>query len=100
MKQLPLLFFILLAIPIFSQQKPPIIDMHLHASQIGGLPPKEPLTGLLAPESNKELRAKTLGALERHNIILAVTSGALVGLYKDSAPAQIIKGCGFMGLKI
>lgn len=89
--------FLLLASPLQAQEAGPIIDVHLHAHPLGGLPPEEPLTGLMAPESDEALQQETLAALERHNVVLAITSGAGVGDYREGAPGRIIEGCGFMG---
>lgn len=92
-----LLALLLLAVPVQAQVQAPIIDMHLHAYSLGSLPPEEPLTGLMAPKSNEKLREETLAALERYNVVLAITSGSQVDLYKKAAPDRIIVGCGFMG---
>ncbi|GAA4645783.1 amidohydrolase family protein [Pontixanthobacter gangjinensis] len=71
--------------------------MHMHAHPVGGLPPLEPVTGFMAPETSEELRAKTLEEYEKNNVVLAVTSGSQDHLYKASAPDLIIKGFGLMG---
>ena len=98
MKYYQLLFLILLTSLTEAQNKPPIIDMHLHAHEVGPpLPSKEPLNGFVAPDSSDELRERTLAALERNNVVLALTSGPLVDSYQGGE-TKIITGCGFMGL--
>ena len=98
----------------------PIIDVHLHAASLRGyeslpvsvcanptdFPPvfdphessrsqfvscPEPL---LSPMTDQELMERTLEALERHNIVAAVTSGSLeyVERWKEAAPDRIIPG--------
>ncbi len=57
-------------------QRPPIIDMHLHAQNLWTAPGTlEPLTGLRAAESTDDLQAMTFAALDAHNVVLAVASG-------------------------
>ena len=89
--------FVVLAAPFAagaqsrSAQRPPIIDMHLHAIWWGpGL--VEPLTGLRAPASSAELRRNTLAAMDRYNIVKAVVSGDLIEEYRLAAPAKVIPG--------
>ncbi len=98
----------------------PIIDIHLHAASLGSydslpasvcanptdFPPvfdphessrsqfvscSEPL---LSPMTDQELMEETLAALERHNIVAAVTSGSLeyVARWREAAPERIIPG--------
>jgi uncharacterized protein len=91
-----LLALLLVALQTLAQQRPPIIDMHLHAYPIGSLHPPgtpHPLTGWPSPESDEVMRGENLAALERHNIVLAVTSGCpfeLVRRWKESAPGRIV----------
>lgn len=72
------------AAPLFARDRPPIIDMHLHAD----LPPYEIPAGapaLCRPEpcrgegrataSHIETREQTLAAMERYNIVKAFLSG-------------------------
>ena len=71
----------------------PIIDMHLHAlwwqpSMV------EPLTHLQAPATEAGLQRSTLEALQRYNIVKAVTSGPHTADYKAAAPERIIAGLG------
>jgi uncharacterized protein len=92
------LMLALLLVPLQTpaQQRPPIIDMHLHAYPIGSLYPpgtKHPLTGWPSPESDAAMLGENLAALERHNIVLAVTSGCpfdLVLRWKEAAPERIV----------
>jgi len=71
----------------------PVIDMHLHALwwQPGMV---EPLTGLRAPKTEAELQKGTLDALNRYNIVKAVTSGTFAAHYKAAAPDRVIAGWG------
>jgi predicted TIM-barrel fold metal-dependent hydrolase len=114
-----------LASPVaHAQQKPPIIDMHLHAHTLDrygfpppevctndqeivfpGLDPRQPLTPgrvktcrspLRAPATDEELLRQTLDVLVRHNI-RAVTTGPLqtVSLWRAAAPDRIIPATPF-----
>ena len=105
--------------------RPPIIDMHLHAHSLsqygGGMPncandqeivypgadPREPMTlarlktcasPMPAAATDELLMKETLGTLERHNII-AVTTGplALVREWQAAAPDRIIPAQAFGG---
>ncbi len=61
---------------LVAQERPPIIDMHLHAQNLWTVPGAlEPLTGLRAAESTDDLQAMTFAALDAHNVVLAVASG-------------------------
>jgi len=67
--------------------------MHLHAlwwqpSMV------EPLTHLRAPATEDVLQRTTLEALQRYNIVKAVTSGPHTADYKAAAPDRIIAGLG------
>ena len=97
MKHYYLAIVALVVLQSYSQEKQPIIDMHMHAHPLGNLPPKEPNTGFIAPDSSEELRANTLAEYKKNNVVLAVTSGAQDSLYKAEAPSIIIKALGFMG---
>ena len=98
MKSYQLLLLILLTTLTEAKNKPPIIDLHLHAHEVGPpLPSKEPLNGFVAPDSSEELRERTLAALERNNVALALTSGPLVDSYHGGT-TEIVTVCGFMGL--
>ena len=78
-------------------ERPPIIDMHLHAFQLpdGGEAPVNPVTGRPSPSlTTAELRDASLAALARYNIVKAVTSGPaeLVAQWRDLAPDRILVG--------
>jgi len=63
---------------LYAQDHQPIIDMHLHAYPVGHFWPPgtpNPATGVPSPETDEELFHQTLAAMDRHNIVLAVTSG-------------------------
>lgn len=79
------------------QQKPPIIDMHLHAMEWdSGFKQLEPSSGLHAPDTEEEYMQKTLYYLEQYNI-RAVTSGSLelVKKWKTINPHRIIPALAF-----
>jgi uncharacterized protein len=88
----------LLLAPLYAiaQERPPIIDMHLHAYPVGALYPPgtpNPVTGVPSSATDHELRNENLAALERFNIVRAVTSGCpfeLVLEWKESASDRII----------
>lgn len=77
-------------------QRRPIIDVHLHAlsaDRFGppGLP--NPATGQpSAATTNEAVREHSLAALERYNIVQAITSGTLpfVEAWRTQAPERII----------
>jgi predicted TIM-barrel fold metal-dependent hydrolase len=78
-------------------EKPPIIDMHLHAFPVewyGRPAPKWVPPGLIAAESDEFLMRETLAELERHNIIKAVASGSWqdVQKWKAASPDRIVAG--------
>jgi len=78
-------------------ERPPIIDMHLHAysSADGASPPENPMTGRpSASRTTAELREASLEALARYNIIKACTSGPpeIVAQWRASAPARVLVG--------
>jgi uncharacterized protein len=63
---------------LYAQDREPIIDMHLHAYPVGHFWPAgapNPATGYPSPETDEELFLQTRAAMDRHNIVLAVTSG-------------------------
>ena len=107
MQRLSALVFLLLAASIwlgpaaaqttFDSRRPPIIDMHLHAYPLddGAPPAVNPVTGLPSVAgTSAELRDSTLAALERYNIVKAVTSGPpeTVDQWRDAAPDRIMVG--------
>lgn len=94
--------FLFIPLSVFAKsatEQLPIIDMHLHAHPLGDLPPREPLTGLMAPETTEQIKLDSIAALKKNNIVLAVTSGAKVAEYEALAPDRIIKGCSFFGME-
>ncbi len=78
------------------RERPPIIDMHLHAypgnwSEANA--PINPVTGKpSAARTGDQLMSKTLEALRRYNIVKAVTSGLLdvVEQWRAADPERII----------
>jgi predicted TIM-barrel fold metal-dependent hydrolase len=77
--------------------RPPIIDMHLHAFQMPeGAPALEnPATGQPSvARTSAELRSASLTALEQNNIVKAVTSGPAetVVEWRAAAPDRIMIG--------
>jgi uncharacterized protein len=102
------------------KQRPPIIDMHLHALPAKGWPggPSfmcpgqefaafDPRTKwdpnhiwetcpnpLVAPATDEELLREILAVMDRYNIVLAATSGPLehVRRYRKAAPNRIVPG--------
>ena len=87
---------LLMPLETLAQVRPPIIDMHLHSYPIGSFWPKgapNPATGQSSPETAEALLRETLAALERYNIVRAVTSGCpfdLVLRWKEADPDRII----------
>ena len=69
---------LLLCVPAgAADDRPPIIDMHLHANSSAdwtvGHP--NPATGVTSPASAEEHMRATLAAMERYNVVVAVVSG-------------------------
>jgi hypothetical protein len=64
-----------------TPQRPPIIDMHLHAmswDQHGNPPPPNPVTGKVpTARTDKEAMEASLAELERYNVVKAVAGGTL-----------------------
>lgn len=79
MNRITACFFVLIIVsPLYAQDLQPIIDMHLHAYPVGHFWPAgapNPATGVPSPETDDELFRQTREAMDRHNIVLAVTSG-------------------------
>lgn len=98
MPQILALVIVLLLGPLqaMAQERPPIIDMHLHAYPIGSLWPQgapNPATGAPSPETDDALLHETQAALDRYNIVRAVTSGCpfdLVLRWKEADPNRIV----------
>ncbi len=83
--------------PQINSHKLPIIDMHLHALNLGEgeAPPMNPVTKKpSAAATNAAIREASLAALTRYNIVKAVTSGPLetVTTWQEAAPDRIIPG--------
>lgn len=102
------------------KQRPPIIDMHLHALPVKGWPggpsiicPGEDFAAfdprtkwdpnhwwetcpnpLTAPTTDEELLREILAVMDRYNVVLAATSGSLehVRRYRQAAPHRILPG--------
>jgi len=79
-----------------SSDKPPIIDVHLHAFKMEGLVSPntvEPSNNLKAPSDETQYMNETLSMLKQNNTI-AVTSGPkeIVTKWKQKAPHSIIPG--------
>ncbi|TVP56343.1 MAG: amidohydrolase [Gemmatimonadales bacterium] len=105
----------------------PIIDMHLHAHTVAsyalepipmctaaepvvflGLDPSIPMTldrvsapcanPIWSPATDEELLRETLAAMERHQIVLAVTAGPLdvVTRWHEAAPERIVPAISFL----
>ena len=85
-----------------AQQRPPVIDMHMHAHHIplnlpaGAPPPCLPRPcqpeGAATATPEESLR-KTLDAMHRHNIVLGFLSGADLGIVQNwvaAAPGRFI----------
>jgi predicted TIM-barrel fold metal-dependent hydrolase len=80
-----------------GQGKLPIIDMHLHAFLLpeGGPPPENPVTGQPSTaQTSAEIRDASLQALERYNIVKAVTSGPseVLAQWLAAAPDRVLAG--------
>ena len=75
------------ATPIAAQQKPPILDMHMHASNVQVGPDEVPVPVLVnyypghrggppaTASTEDEVLRLTLEAIDRHNIVLGFLSG-------------------------
>lgn len=100
-KILLFLFLVQLSISMFSQNRPPIIDMHMHTGffipfQEGAPPPCIPQpcegTGHAVMESDKLLK-KTLEYMDRYNVVIGLLSGEdlnSVDVWKAAAPERFI----------
>ena len=80
-----------------STDRPPIVDMHLHAYSLadGTSPPENPVTGRPSTfRTTAELRDATLAELARYNIVKAVTSGPAetVAQWCAAAPTRVLGG--------
>lgn len=81
-----------------TPQRPPIIDMHIHAfswDHQGNPPPPNPLTGKVPPaRTDKEAMEASLAELRRYNVVRAVAGGRPdhVSRWRASDPERIIGG--------
>jgi predicted TIM-barrel fold metal-dependent hydrolase len=87
---------------VFTQERAPVIDMHMHAHHIPlDLPPGAPPPCLPRPcqpegaatATPKESLRKTLEAMDRHNIVLGFLSSADLSIVKEwvaAAPGRFI----------
>jgi len=100
-KTLLALLLLIAARPAFAQrlatpQRPPIIDVHLHAFGRGGAgSPPNPVTGKApAARTDEEAFEATLAELRRHNVVKAVVSGPAedVRRWRDAEPGRFIGG--------
>ena len=86
-----------------APQRPPIIDMHVHAigwDYGGNPPPPNPLTGKVpTSRTDKEFMDATLAELKRYNIVKAVASGPRehVSRWFAADPGRIIGGTIMLG---
>lgn len=81
-----------------SRQKPPIIDMHIHAWELpGGRPPPEnPVTGRpsTVARTSEELRDASIAMFARYNIVKAIVSGpaATASAWRAASPDRVMVG--------
>lgn len=92
------LLFVAAEQAVSQQQRPPIIDVHIHAFglvHMGDPPPPNPATGkFLTFRTDKELMDATLAELKRYNVVKAVAGGPRenVARWIAADPARIIGG--------
>ena len=81
-----------------ARQRPPIIDMHLHAfswDHQGNPPPANPLTGKVpAARTDKDAMEASLAEMRRYNVVRAVVGGRPehVSRWQAADPERIIGG--------
>ncbi len=78
-----------------NEQRPPIIDMHMHAYRLnqGQSPPENPVTGRpSACRTTAELRDASLAAMTRYNIVKVVLSGPEAAHWHDVSPNRVLVG--------
>lgn len=104
MKTLKILSFFLslglLSVPLFGQERPPVIDMHMHtgmphhvAEGTPALCRPEPCQGEGGATASAELLQKTLDIMDRYNIVKGFLSGVdlqSVDQWKKVAPDRFI----------
>ena len=90
--------------PATSSARSPIIDMHLHAWDLGVKPGEDARRdftewpdayglsrlGIPAPPSTAALERETLAAMDRHNIVRAVVSGPHSERYRSARPDRVL----------
>lgn len=89
------LFLGLLSIPLFGQERPPVIDMHMHIGAPLDLPAGAPAPCLPHPckrqgkatANSSENLEKTLEAMDRYNIVKGFLSGLDLNKVKEWAEA-------------
>lgn len=94
------LFLGLLSVPLFGQERPPIIDMHMHTGLPHHVPEgtpalcrPEPCQGEDGATAPAELMQKTLDIMDRYNIVKGFLSGVdlqAVDQWKKVAPDRFI----------
>lgn len=94
------LFFSLLSVSLFAQERPPIIDMHMHTGMPHHVPEgtpalcrPEPCQGEGGATAPNELLQKTLDIMDRYNIVKGFLSGVdlqAVDQWKKVAPDRFI----------
>jgi uncharacterized protein len=95
-----IMFFGLLSVPLFGQEQPPIIDMHMHTGMPHHVPEgtpalcrPEPCQGEGGATAPAELLQKTLDIMDRYNIVKGFISGVdlqAVDQWKKAAPDRFI----------
>ena len=78
-----------------NDQRPPIIDMHMHAYRLspGQSPPENPVTGRpSACRTTAELRDASLAAMTRYNIVKVVLSGPEAAQWHGVSPNRVLVG--------
>jgi uncharacterized protein len=94
------LFFSLMSVPLFGQERPPVIDMHMHTGMPHHVPEgtpalcrPEPCQGEGGATAQADLLQKTLDIMDRYNIVKAFLSGVdlqAVDQWKKAAPDRFI----------
>jgi len=81
-----------------APERPPIIDMHIHAfswDHLGNPPPPSPVTGKVpTARTDKEAMEASLAELRRYNVVRAVAGGWAEHVSRWSAadPKRVIRG--------
>jgi hypothetical protein len=93
MRLLAVLLTLLLGPEARSQERLPIIDMHLHAygkAEWNGQPPN-PATGKPAPATAQEHMRLCMESMDRYNIVIAMGSGPLEAVedWRNASPTRV-----------